>query len=152
MWIYVDIWCVNKIWHLVYAVSHSDICAEVGWYMKIQTEHLAQGFESEKFLHSPLFRVLFFLSRIEKENLYTQNLLIPFQGWCWWWTIWTQMVVFMLYGIYFTLLLNANAFYVYSQYKFEFLTLITGGWLLHWGMTAKITFLIFWIATLTTPW
>lgn len=40
MWIYDDIGCVHKIWHLVYAVSHSDICAEAGQYMKIQTEHL----------------------------------------------------------------------------------------------------------------
>lgn len=27
--------------------------------MKIQTEHFTWGFESEKFLHSPVFRVLF---------------------------------------------------------------------------------------------
>lgn len=30
MWIYDDIWYVHKIQHLVYAVPHSDICAEVG--------------------------------------------------------------------------------------------------------------------------
>lgn len=57
MWIYDDIGCVHKIWHLVYAVSHSDICAEAGQYMKIQTEHLTRGFESERFLHSLVFRV-----------------------------------------------------------------------------------------------
>lgn len=41
--------------------------------MKFKTENLTQGFESEKFLHSPVFRTLFFAKDWKRKSVDSES-------------------------------------------------------------------------------